>query len=89
MGQQMQQMQQMLQNVNSALDKREVDIKEFEAKVKAFDAETKRISAAAAAMSPDQIQDIVLGTIHSMMSAGDLQTHMGELDTPPDTGGMV
>ena len=37
-----------------------------------FDAETKRISAIQASMSPDQIHDIVMGTIHAAIDTGDL-----------------
>jgi hypothetical protein len=63
--------------------------KDFEATVKAYQAETQRISAVQASMSPEQIQDIVMGTVHGMITSGDLvgdmpgresmQENMGEM----------
>jgi hypothetical protein len=50
--------------------------KDFEATVKAYQAETQRISAVQASMSPEQIQDIVLGTVHGMITSGDLVNEM-------------
>ena len=76
MGQEMQQMQQMLQNVSQSMEAQTLKVKEFEADVKAYDAETKRISAVQASMSPEQIQDIVLGTVHGMITSGDLINEM-------------
>jgi len=64
---QMDEMRAMLDNVQKSIEAREVDIK-------AYDAETKRISAVQAGMTPEQIQDIVLGTISGMMTSGDLVT---------------
>ena len=60
--------------------------KDFEAQVKAFDAETKRMQAFQASMSPEQIQDIVLGTVHSMITSGDLINEMPgrDVDTGPE-----
>ena len=84
---QLQQMMGMLQNVNQSMEAQEL-------KIKAYDAETKRISAVQAGMTPEQIQDVVMGTIHGMMDSGDLamqqpqipqvqpQQLMGE--TPPE-----
>ena len=72
MGQEMEQMHQMLQNVHKSIEDRDVKVKEFEASVKAYDAETKRITAVQASMSPEQIQEIVLGTVHGMITSGDL-----------------
>jgi hypothetical protein len=68
----MENMFQMLQNVNRSMESRELQIKEFEAEVKAYGAETQRISAVQAGMSPEQIQDIVMGTIAAAMDTGDL-----------------
>ena len=83
----------MLQRVEQSIEAQEVQIK-------AYDAETKRISAVQAGMTPDQIQDIVMGTIAAAMDTGDLvgpggpisrempemQPEMGVM--PPDMGGM-
>lgn len=84
MGQEMDQMHQMLQNVNQSMESRDLDIKEFDSKIKAFDAETKRLSAVQASMSPEQIQDIVLGTVHGMMTSGDLVGSMPERESPQE-----
>jgi hypothetical protein len=72
MNAEMQNMFQMLQNVSQSMEARELQIKEFEAEVKGYAAETQRISAVQAGMSPEQIQDIVMGTIAAAMDTGDL-----------------
>jgi hypothetical protein len=61
----------------------ELERKDFEAQIKLFDAETKRLTAVQASMSPEQIQDIVMGTVHGMMVNGDLVTEM-QRDTAMD-----
>jgi hypothetical protein len=76
MSQEMDQMHQMLQNVSKSMEMKELEIKEFDSQIKAFDAETKRLSAVQASMSPEQIQDIVLGTVHGMITSGDLINEM-------------
>jgi len=88
----MENMFQMLQNVNQSMEARELQIKEFEAEVKAYGAETQRISAVQAGMSPEQIQDIVMGTIAAAMDTGDLiggspqMPPMEQLQMPMDQG---
>lgn len=72
MNQELQQLHGMLNNISQSMEAQDLQVKQFEAKVKAYDAETKRIQATAANMTPDQIQDIVLGTVHGMMDSGDL-----------------
>ena len=72
MSQEMEQMHTMLQNVSKSMEMQEIERKDFEAQIKMFDAETKRISAIQASMSPDQIHDIVMGTIHAAIDTGDL-----------------
>ena len=72
MGKEMDQMHTMLQNVSKSMEMQEIERKDFEAQIKMFDAETKRISAVQASMSPDQIHDIVMGTIHAAIDTGDL-----------------
>jgi hypothetical protein len=76
MGQEMDHMQHMLENVSKSMEAQELERKDFEAQIKLFDAETKRLSAIQASMSPEQIQDIVLGTVHGMMVNGDLVNEM-------------
>lgn len=65
-------MHQMLQNVSKSIEAQEQRRQDFESQIKAFDAETKRISAVQAGMTPDQIQDIVMGTISAALDTGDL-----------------
>ena len=86
MGQEMQQMHQMLQNVHNSIEAQDIEVKKFDSQVKAYDAETKRISAVQAGMSPDQIQDIVMGTIHGMITSGDLINEMPgrDMDVGPE-----
>jgi hypothetical protein len=73
----------MLQNVGHSIEMQDLERKDFEAQIKLFDAETKRLSAVQASMSPEQIQDIVMGTVHGMMVNGDLVTEM-QRDTAMD-----
>ena len=87
MAKEMDQMHMMLQNVNKSMEAQDLQVKQFEAEVKAYDAETKRISAVQASMSPEQIQDIVLGTVHGMITSGDLVSEMPGRDT--DMPGMA
>jgi len=87
MAQEMEQMHQMLQNVGKSIEMQDLERKEFEAQIKAFDAETKRMAAVQASMSPEQIQDIVLGTVHGMITSGDLINEMpmrGQAETQED-----
>jgi hypothetical protein len=90
MSQEMAQMHQMVQNMGQTVEVQDMKRKDYEAQIKAYQAETQRISAIQASMSPEQIQDIVLGTVHSMITSGDLVTEMPERDqeqmmpeTPP------
>ena len=76
----------MLQRVEQSIEAQEVQIK-------AYDAETKRISAVQAGMTPDQIQDIVMGTIAAAMDTGDLVGPGGPIsrempEMQPEMGGM-
>jgi len=83
MGKEMEGMHQMLQNVGNSIEMQDLERKNFEAQIKLFDAETKRLAAIQASMSPEQIQDIVMGTVHGMMVNGDLVTEM-QRDTAMD-----
>jgi hypothetical protein len=76
MGQEMEQMHQMIRNVGKSIEVQEQERKDFEAQVKAYEAETKRLAQVQASMSPEQIQDIVLGTVHGMITSGDLVSEM-------------
>jgi hypothetical protein len=76
MAEQMQQMQQMLQQVEQSFEAQDLKIREYSAQAKAatdeYKAETDRLKVTQPIMSMDQIQDIVLGTVHGMMTSGDL-----------------
>jgi hypothetical protein len=76
MGQEMEQMHQMLQNVGKSIEMQEQERKDFEANIKAYQAETQRISAVQAGMTEEQIQDVVMGTLHGMITSGDLVGEM-------------
>ena len=89
MGQEMEQMHTMLQNVTKSMDMRELEIKEFDSQVKAFDAETKRLAQVQANMSPEQIQDIVMGTVHGMITSGDLVGEMPGRESPQEDMGEM
>jgi len=78
MHQELNQVTGMLKNIGQSMEAQALKVKEFEAEVKAFDAETKRISVVQASMNPEQIQDIVMGTLHGMMTSGDLVMPSGE-----------
>jgi hypothetical protein len=64
MGQEMEQMHQMLQNVSQSMEAQKLRIEEY-------NAETKRISAVAAGMNPEQVQEVVMQTLRDVMTAGD------------------
>jgi hypothetical protein len=82
MGQELDQLHQMLQNVSKSMEARDIEIREFDSQVKAYQAETQRISAVQASMSPEQISDIVMGTVHGMITSGDLMGEMPGQDLP-------
>jgi len=86
MGAEMEAMHNMIQNVGKSIEMQDMQRKDYEAQVKAFEAETKRLSVVQASMSPDQIQDIVLGTVHGMITSGDLMAEMPgqDIDVGPE-----
>jgi hypothetical protein len=84
MNQEMQQMSGMLQNVQKSMEARDLSIKEFEAEIKAYQAETQRISAVQASMSPEQVQDIVMGTIAAALDTGDLVAGAPQMRETPE-----
>ena len=72
MANQMQQTAGMIQQLQASYDMQKLQIDEQNTQIKAYDAETKRIQATAANMTPEQIQDIVMGTIAAAMDTGDI-----------------
>jgi len=89
MGAEMEQMHQMMMNVQQSMEARDVQVKEFKAEVDAYNAETNRLKVVQASMSPDQIQDIVMGTIAAALDTGDLigqmpeRSELGEVEEMP------
>lgn len=73
-----------IENVQDSVAQREVDIKEYKAQVDAYDAETKRITAVQNSMTPEQIQDIVMGTIAGALDTGDLIGGSPEMREQPE-----
>jgi len=69
MGQEMEQMHQMLTNVGKSIEMQDMQRKDFEAEVKAYEAETKRIAAVQAGMTEQQIQDIAMGVVAAAMES--------------------
>jgi hypothetical protein len=69
MGQEMEAMHGMIQNVGKSIEMQDLERKDFEAQVKMYEAETKRISAVQASMSEQQIQDIAMGVVAAAMES--------------------
>ena len=86
MTQELNRMTDIIQHVQDSVAQREVDIKEYKAQVDAYDAETKRISAIQNSMTPEQIQDIVMGTIAAALDTGDLIGGAPEMREMPERG---
>ena len=64
MGEQMEEMHQMLQSVQRSMEMQELRIKEY-------DAETKRLSVVSESMTPEDMQMMVVQTLRDIMEAGD------------------
>jgi hypothetical protein len=79
MGQEMEQMYQMIQNVNKSIEMQDQKRKDFEAEVKMYEAETKRIAAVQAGMSEQQIQDIAMGVVAAAMESQNMLNEMPEM----------
>ena len=84
MGAEMDQMHQMITNVGKSIEMQDMKRKDYEAEIKAYQAETQRISTVQASMSPEQIQDIVMGTIHAAMDSGDIVNGSPEMREPAE-----
>jgi hypothetical protein len=61
------------------MESQEIEIKKFDSEIKAYDAQTKRIAATSAGMTPEQIQDIVMGILDAAKDSGDL-LHAGMME---------
>ena len=76
--QQLNQTMGMVENIQNSMEAQQLQIK-------AYDAETKRISAVQQAMTPDQIQDIVMGTIAAAIETGDISNGRPLMPQPSET----
>jgi hypothetical protein len=72
-----------LNQVVGMLERVEQSIEAQEVQIKAYEAETRRISAVQAGMTPEQIQELVMGTIAAAVQTGDLVGGHAALPAPP------
>jgi len=91
MRQQMEQMAQAMEQTNAQIqqlqqsyDMQKLAIDEQNAQIKAYEAETKRIAATSQAMTPEQLQDIVQGTIAAALDMGDIVPNMPQPQVLPE-----
>jgi hypothetical protein len=69
---QLQQMMGLLQNVNQSMEAQDLAIKRQANDIKAYEAETRRVQALAQAMTPEQVQEMVVQTLRDVMNLGNL-----------------
>jgi hypothetical protein len=68
----------------NSLKQDEILIKAADTEIKAYAAETQRLSAVAAAMTPEQIQQIVLQTIQDLITPQENPLESSTANTPPE-----
>jgi uncharacterized protein YhaN len=61
-----------IQQLMHSYEMQKLAIDEQNSQIKAYEAETKRLSAMQSGLTPEQIQDIVQGTIAAALDTGDL-----------------
>jgi uncharacterized protein (DUF885 family) len=83
MGQELDQLHQMLQSVGKSMEAQDMERKNFEAEIKAYQAETQRISAVQAGMSEQQIQDIAMGVVAAAMESQGMMNQMPTMREEP------
>jgi hypothetical protein len=97
MGQELDQLHEMLKNVGKSIEAQDMQRKDFEAEVKMYEAETKRIAAVQAGMTEQQIQDIAMGVVAAAMESQNMVNEMPgreqyemmpEQEMMPQGGGM-
>ena len=77
-----------LQNIQDSTEQQKVEIDRYKSQIDAYNAETKRIAAVQNSMTPEQIQDIVMGTIAAALDTGDLIGEAPELREMPENEGF-
>ena len=73
-----------LQNIQDSTEQQKVEIDRYKSEIDAYNAETKRIAAVQNSMTPEQIQDIVMGTIAAALDTGDLIGEAPEMREMPE-----
>jgi len=73
-----------MQNIQDSAEQQKVEIDRYKADIDAYNAETKRIAAVQNSMTPEQIQDIVMGTIAAALDTGDLIGEAPEMREMPE-----
>ena len=92
MGQELDQLHEMLKNVGKSIEAQDMQRKDFEAEVKMYEAETKRIAAVQAGMTEQQIQDIAMGVVAAAMEPQNMINEMPEMpqqEMMPPEGEMM
>jgi hypothetical protein len=72
MANQMEQTTALIQQLQQSYDMQKLAIDQQNSQIKAYEAETKRIQVTQPSMTPEQIQDIVQGTIAAAIDMGDI-----------------
>ncbi len=83
MANQMEQTTALIQQLQQSYDMQKLAIDEQNSQIKAYEAETKRIQVTQPAMTPEQIQDIVQGTIAAAIDMGDIVPNMPSAQALP------
>jgi uncharacterized protein (DUF3084 family) len=84
MAQAMEQTTAQIQQLMQSYEMQKLAIDEQNSQIKAFEAETKRIQATSSAMTPEQMQDIVQGTIAAALDMGDIVPNMPPAQILPE-----
>jgi hypothetical protein len=83
MANQMEQTTAMIAQLQQSYDMQKLAIDEQNSQIKAYEAETKRIQVTQPSMTPEQIQDIVQGTIAAALDMGDIVPNMPQQQVLP------
>jgi hypothetical protein len=83
MANQMEQVTAMVGQLQQSYDMQKLEIDRQNSEIKAYEAETKRIQVTQPAMTPEQIQDIVQGTIAAALDMGDIVPAMPQQQVLP------
>ncbi len=83
MANQMEQVTAMVGQLQQSYDMQKLEIDRQNSEIKAYEAETKRIQVTQPAMTPEQIQDIVQGTIAAALDMGDIVPNLPQQQVLP------